>query len=156
MFQRCNLRLDQNLSGSQKELLLWHQHLGHASFKHIQHLFALPKRRFEANTTSQNQRVGVCDLDLPRCEACQYAKQKCRPTSTVVNKSMPDREGSLSDCIIAPGQMVSVDLYQSTILGRLPQTKGKRNLKSILGMERRNGDVFLSKSSQLVGGVDAR
>jgi hypothetical protein len=26
---------------------------------------------------------------------------------------------------LKPGQKVSVDLYQSTILGRLPQTKGK-------------------------------
>jgi hypothetical protein len=36
-----------------------------------------------------------------------------------------ETEGGLSDNVLEPGQTVSVDLHQSTILGRLPHTKGK-------------------------------
>jgi hypothetical protein len=97
--------------------------LGHASFKHIQHLFALPRDGSTQILRPHNQRVSVCEI--PRCEACQYAKQKRRPTSTAVKRSIPERQGGLKDGILEPGQTVSVDLYQSTILGRLPLTKGR-------------------------------
>jgi hypothetical protein len=36
-------------------------------------------------------------------------------------------EGVLSDGILQPGQRVSIDLYQSTVRGRLPHTRGKES-----------------------------
>jgi hypothetical protein len=45
-----------NLSSSQKELLLWHQRYGHASFKQIQHLFALPRDGSHQTLIPRHQR----------------------------------------------------------------------------------------------------
>jgi hypothetical protein len=56
---------------------------------------------------------------------CQYAKQKRRPTSTSVKKASREAQRAASSNILQPGQKVSVDLYQSTILWRLRHTKGK-------------------------------
>jgi hypothetical protein len=101
----------------------FHQRLGHASFKLIQQLFALPRDGSRQILTPRHQGVSTCEL--PRCEACQYAKQKRRPTSSSVKKTSLETEGGLSDNVLEPGQTVSADLYQSTIRGRLPHTKGK-------------------------------
>jgi hypothetical protein len=68
---------NQNLTGSQKELLLWHQRLGHASLKHIQELCAMPRDGTKQIITPHNQRVSICDLVLPLLRPeNQYWKQR--------------------------------------------------------------------------------
>jgi hypothetical protein len=67
----------------------------------------------------------MSSCDLPRCEACLYSKQKRRTSTTDVKKRTIPAEGGLSNNILQPGQRVSVNLYQSSTLGRLPHTKGK-------------------------------
>jgi hypothetical protein len=69
----------------------------------------------------------MSSCEIPRCEACLYGKQKRRSTSTDVKKRVPSSEGGISNNVLDPGQVVSVDLYQSSILGRTPHTKGKES-----------------------------
>ena len=111
-----------NITGSQKELLLWHQRLGHCSMAKIQSLLSTPNNQSTSILLPKLPRVTTCDH--PRCEACQYAKQKRRVPPSHVSRPVSEREGGLSSGILDPGQRVSCDLYQSTIRGRLPHTKG--------------------------------
>jgi hypothetical protein len=64
---------------------------------------------------------------IPRCEACQYAKLKRNRTATTVKHRAPAREGALSDGVLEPGQNVSVDLFQSTILVDFLTPEGNGN-----------------------------
>ena len=64
---------NKNLDSAQKELLKWHQKLGHISFSQIQWLARsgkLPIKNAKA--------VGNCTI--PVCASCQFAKQKKRPS----------------------------------------------------------------------------
>jgi hypothetical protein len=76
-------------AGSQKERLLWHQCLGHARLQRIQSLLSQPRTKMGRQVLfPRNPRASSCKL--PRCEACQYAKQKHKkPPSKQVK---PDKE----------------------------------------------------------------
>jgi hypothetical protein len=52
--------------------------------------------------------------------------QKRRPTSTCVKIAARETEGGSSDRVLEAGQKVSVDLYLSSILGRVPHTKREK------------------------------
>jgi GAG-pre-integrase domain len=104
---------------------LWHQRLGHASFQQIQRLLALPRDGSKQILVPHLQQASSCDH--PRCDACQYAKQKRRSSSTDIKRPIKAQEGGISNNVLQPGQRVSLDLFQSTILGRLPNTKGKES-----------------------------
>ena len=134
-----------NLTGSQKELLLWHQRLGHCALKTVQQLLAIPRDEFSSQILiPQNRRASTCDL--PRCNACQYAKQKRRSSTTAVHRPVIEREGGISNNVLSPGQKVSADLYQSTIPGRLPHTKGQESETSKYS----GGAIFYDIASKLV------
>jgi len=113
-----------NLTGSQKELLLWHQRLGHVSFQRLQALLRPPRNELGRQVLfPKNARATRCEI--PRCEACQYAKQKRRMPPSKSQRSRMELEGGISDGVLQPGQRVSVDLYVAGINGRLPDTFGK-------------------------------
>jgi hypothetical protein len=64
-----------NLTGSQKELLLWHQRLGHADLRRIQAPLGQPRNEKGRQVLFPiNKNATHCEV--PKCEACQYAKQK--------------------------------------------------------------------------------
>ncbi len=74
---------NQNLSGSQKELLLWHQHLSHANLAWIQTLMRDRKWLQDTSTASSfhsgpfipsTLRAPVCDVRGLECSACFCAK----------------------------------------------------------------------------------
>jgi Reverse transcriptase (RNA-dependent DNA polymerase) len=134
-----------NLTGSQKELLLWHQRLGHCGLKKVQSLFAQPRTDHDKPILqATHPRMTTCDL--PRCLACQFAKQKRRNPPSKKQRPISEREGGLSDDVLQPGQRISCDLYQSTILGRLPNTRGKESdSEKYCG-----GAIFLDVASNFV------
>ena len=107
-------RTNWNLSEPQKELLLWHNRLGHINLQHVQTLLAKPRdkgiRRILKPSNNKSSHCTICN-----CEACQYAKQKRRNPRTAITKVRSETEGALSRQILIPGQRVSVDLYQSAI-----------------------------------------
>jgi len=69
-----------NLSGSQRELLLWHWKLGHIGMKWVQSLGTIPKsseiRSKPVIPTRAGSRMSSCER--PLCTACQLSKQSRR------------------------------------------------------------------------------
>ena len=134
-----------NLTGSQKELLLWHQRLGHADLKRVQALLGQPRDEKGRQVLFPiNKRVTTCDP--PKCDACQYAKQKRRQPASTFSKPRPENLGGLSDMILNPGQRISCDLYESRIRGRLPDTRGKETEDRKYA----GGAIFMDVASKFV------
>lgn len=118
--------LNRNLTASQKELLRWHWRLGHANLRWIQALCASHRGNDRPDypiIKTINPKVSSCEL--PLCLACQVGKQTRRgaQSATIINN--PATEMALRRDDLQPGDMVSVDQYISTVLGRLGHTKGK-------------------------------
>jgi hypothetical protein len=137
-----------NLSPEQKELLLWHHRLGHIGIAKAQSLLQKPRTTSFNDLQSRlicpsNNKSSHCQL--PLCTACQYAKQKRKnpPKATVAT---PITTTGLSDDTLLPGARVSVDLYCSSTLGRLPHTFGKE--KSALQFT--GGAIFVDHATRLI------
>jgi hypothetical protein len=64
-----------NLSEAQKELVRWHNRLGHVSYQQVQSLMRLGTLAHSAATPHLH--TAACKLtELPKCAACQFGKQK--------------------------------------------------------------------------------
>ena len=65
---------NQNITHSQKELLLWHQRLGHINIQWVKSLCAQPRNSTSGpKLTTKCKYVSTCEN--PICTACQLAKQ---------------------------------------------------------------------------------
>jgi hypothetical protein len=63
MFPTVLSQSNLNLTGSQKELLLWHQHLGHASLQRVQSLLSQPRTEMGQQVLfPRNPRASSCEL----------------------------------------------------------------------------------------------
>jgi hypothetical protein len=64
-----------NLSEPQKELVRWHNRLGHVGYKRIQGL--MRSGTLSHSESTRRLHTAACKLtDLPKCAACQFGKQK--------------------------------------------------------------------------------
>lgn len=134
--------VNQNLTASQKELLLWHWRIGHAGFKWVQWLFAKSKERDnESILSSKNPTVSSCKV--PLCVACQVAKQARRGAEAMRHVVDKDKEMLLKRNNLQPGDAVSIDQYVSALPGRLPHTKGKEKAKD----RYTGGTIFVDHAS---------
>ncbi|KAI2505066.1 hypothetical protein MHU86_9342 [Fragilaria crotonensis] len=117
-------KANQNLTAAQKELLHWHDwKLGQCNFQWIQALAAKP---LDENGTALLQTKHKISVALaPLCAACQLAKQKRRSADVATEMKLEDRDMLLKQNNTEPGDCVSIDQYASTVLGRLPHTRGK-------------------------------
>ena len=120
MLQRSNW----NLTEVQQELLIWHNRLGHINLGHVLTLLVKPRNK-ELNRLIQPSNNKSSHCPSPRCEACQYAKQKQQNPLSKFTVARQDQQGALSQDVLIPGQRISADLYQSATKGRLPYTYGK-------------------------------
>jgi len=68
---------NQNLTAAQKELLLWHQKLGHSDFHCVQDLFKSHLEQPPA-LTSTLPGVAHCDVSHMNCVPCPLVQQKRR------------------------------------------------------------------------------
>ena len=128
-------RTNSNLSYSQKELLLWHQRLSHASTKWIQALMSdrkwlnndenHPLHSSPLLTTKMGSRAHCCDRSTLLCAACLYAKASVRSPSNQAPRPAPTNKNILKSGHLRPGDCLSVDHYFSPIVGWLPHTFGK-------------------------------
>ena len=111
---------NQNITAGHRLLMNWHGRFGHLNFPAVQRIlrqFPFVSVKFAA--------ASKCDLTDFRCEICQYAKAHRRTTHgkrTQVNK---ERDGSLRAEHLAPGARVSVDHFESRLLGRTRDSYGK-------------------------------
>jgi hypothetical protein len=129
-----------NLSLSQKEVLLWHQRLLHASIKWIQCLIRDRKwLQDNANKGSlhdglfllcKNSHASSCSVSALKCAACLCAKASTRsPTNTPTqpalrNHHFQDELNTTKPKILKrghlePGDCISIDQYASKVQARL-------------------------------------
>ena len=68
---------NRNLTAAQKPLLSWHYWLGHLNFQALQIIFkSLP-------FVKALPFLSASRCDIPKCEACVYAKAHCRSTKGI-------------------------------------------------------------------------
>ena len=119
--------LNANLSDPQRELLRWHQKLGHVGYRRVQFLL----RSGVLGHTEQARRLQLAAAKLssegcPLCAACQFGKQRRRPAPGKQSRIIKDSVGALRRDQLFPGQKVSAQ-------GRLTNTKGKESEKEKYG-----------------------
>ena len=114
-----------NLSPAQRELKLLHDRLGHYNFPWIQRLTRVREgdRFQEPILATKFKSTSSCEP--PICASCQFGKAKRRAIGTETKSKVKEREGSLKEGYLTPGQMVSTDQFVSSVKGRRSHTYGK-------------------------------
>jgi hypothetical protein len=125
---------NQNLTRAQKELLLWHWKFGHAGFQWVQQLL-------RNEITPKNPKATSCAP--PMCAACALARLTRIGAGVSTEYKDPKKEMSLKANDLEPGRTVSMDQYQSTVCGRLPDTFGKEKEDDRFG----GGTIFVDHAS---------
>ena len=113
-----------NLGPADKELLRWHNRLGHIGMLKVQ--FLMRTGVLATSEATRRLHAAACKLaNLPLCSACQFGKQRCRPepgnTTTVVR----ERDGALKDRCLLPGQTVSVNHFLCSTKGWVFTSRGR-------------------------------
>jgi hypothetical protein len=94
-----------NLSEAQKELVRWHNRFGHVGYKRVQG--RMRSGTLAHSDATRRLHTAACKLtELPKCAACQFGKQKRRPTPGKTSSIVRDREGVLSQDHLSPGQRI--------------------------------------------------
>lgn len=118
----CGSEDNINLTRKQRHLLMWHNRLGHASFKLIRWL-------------GRNNYLygGEVDQDSTiLCDSCRLARAAKRPVekndltpSSTVKSGEQLKFNSIKNNDLQPGDCVSIDQYSSQKRGRLSKGFGK-------------------------------
>ncbi len=128
---------NQNLSSSQKELLLWQQHLSHANLNWIQTLMRDQKWLNDTTTASSlhtgpfissSSQAPTCDVWGLKCSACLCAKATTWTLKIISKPLLPVKTNVLKWSHLVPGSCVSVDHYMSSVMGCLPHTFGRERI----------------------------
>ena len=128
---------NQNLTGAQKLLLQWHCRFGHLNMPSVQRLFrAAP---FLSAKFAASSKCSIADM---RCEICEYAKAHRRPRHNVTSTPNAVRDGALKVNHLKPGAHVSVDHFESRLLGRTFDSFGKATSDTYKG-----GCLFVDHAS---------
>ena len=117
-----------NLTHQQKELMLWHQRLGHAGFRWIQGLMRRPKHEAGNNEEPPvipTRLVSAHNCDLPQCPACRLSKAHRRSPGSQRIRARPEFEMSIRREDLQPGDCISMDQCQARAPGRLPTAHGR-------------------------------
>ena len=125
-----------NLTSAQRNLKLDHDRLGHISMQAVQRLYQPSEVNtpdFDGITTSSESCLVAKEpaqlrCELPRCEACQCAKARRRPTGATRIKTKPETTETIRAEDLKPGDCVSVDQYESSVRGRRLETRGMERM----------------------------
>ena len=128
---------NQNLTSPQKLLLQWHYRFGHLNMPSVQRLFrAVPFLSVKFAASSK------CAISGMKCAICEYAKGHRRSRSHV-QKSINDVcDGYLKREHLKPRVQVSVDHFESPLLGRTFDSYGKASSATYKG-----GCIFVDHCS---------
>ena len=131
-----------NLSSSQKEILLWHQRLSHASTNWIQTLMWDRKWLLDTNHVNAALHSGPfivmkscaphCVVSHIKCATCLFAKASTWSPPTMAPR-LSSNNLMLKPNHLAPGDCVSTDHYFSPVQGRLLHTFGKERVEFTCG-----------------------
>ena len=133
-----------NLSVAEKELLRWHERLGHISFRKVQHLMRLGV--LSSSVSAKRLHTAAAKLKAPKCAACIYAKQKVRSAPGRTTSIQHERSGVLRKNNLLPGQEVSVDHFICSQQGRLFTSRGRSADKDMFC----GGCLFIDHASNFV------
>eukprot|EP00957_Ditylum_brightwellii_P018476 1389682-Ditylum_brightwellii.AAC.1 len=105
-----------NLSNAQKELLTWHNTLGHIGFAWLQELMSPYK--FDGNDALQpailqTKQQTTRSCTAPRCNSCLIANGQCCSPTGSHSYHDPASEGVLKIGNVTPGNKVSTNQYES-------------------------------------------
>ena len=107
-----------NLGLAEKELLRWHNRLGHIGMRKVQ--FLMRTGVLATSEATRRLHAAACKLtNLPLCSACQFGKQRRCPEPGKTTTIVHERDGALKDRRLLPGQTVSVDHFVCSTKGRL-------------------------------------
>ena len=137
-----------NLTPAQKALLFDHQRLGHVHMAHLQRLYT----PFPLDTPHQGEPClravprSITTCEPPSCASCHLAKSRRQPTHAKRTADVPSRVNITSTDQLVPGHLVSVDHYESSVRGRLPNTRGReREHQQFMG-----GTIFYDHASHRI------
>ena len=137
-----------NLNTKERELLLWHYRLCHASLGWIQALMRPVKMAQEeaqppiVPTSCQ----GTRNVDHPKCSACLLAKQHRTSAKSQTVQQKTDRQLAIRRQSLAPGDEVSADQFVCRVPGRLAHTKGKESTADMY----HGGTIWVDHYSQYI------
>jgi hypothetical protein len=115
---------NRNLNDHEKELLHWHQRLGHLGFRKIQTLMHSGVLAQSEKTRRLHARC--CKIDFPpKCGGCLYGKQTRKPSPGKTSSVVHDTVGNIKKDQLMVGQRVSVDHFVCSTKGRLLGSQGK-------------------------------
>ena len=122
--------MNYNITAAQKELLLWHNRLGHAGMSWIQSLMRtiqeeVGNTRTDPYVPTRHKKTRSCTI--PKCASCQLGKQYRRTPNVTTTTVKSEMEMALKREHLQPGDCVSMDQYVSKVRGRLPNTFGKES-----------------------------
>ena len=140
----CNF----NLSEPQKELLRWHQRLGHVSLKTVQFILrtgALAKSDSMRRLHSAASKIQT--NDLPKCSSCQFGKQTNRAKPGRKLEVVKDRSGITSANKLHPGELVFIDHFVSTTRGRKIKGFGIKGGSSNTSSSHKGGLIFVDAAA---------
>ena len=149
--KQCARLLDpnnNNLDGNSKELNLWHYRLGHRGFGHIQDLMHQSKQDFIDNPNPPiipTRMPRTKTIPPPICPACQLSKQTRRTPAASVRRGGHTNPRPIRKQL-QPAELISLDNYDSPVLGRLPHTRGKEAEQDKV----KCGTIFVDHATQFI------
>jgi hypothetical protein len=117
---------NQNLAAAQKELLLWHQRLGHADMQLCQMFLSRPANNENKQILVPRQ-PSASACSRPLCASCQVGKQMREGAGVVFQTPRRNRNNLLRQANLVPASKVSINQFMLATHGRLPHTKGKED-----------------------------
>ena len=123
----CGSEENTNLTRKGKLLLLWHQWLGHASFRLVRWL---SRQGYLYGGMVDRSSDIICDS----CRIAQVAKRQVEKRES--SQTVPDKKiahNSIKSGDLKPGDRVSMDQYSSTTRGRLMKGHEKAPINETYG-----------------------
>jgi hypothetical protein len=141
---------NQQLTGPQKELLLWHWKLG-VGMKHVQDLvrprkYKVGDEEITADPIIPTKHATTRCCPIPMCMSCELAKAKVRTTGTKTTSVKRERDGVIKTDCYEPGDMVSSDQFNVSTSGRLLSGFGRESIDN--GYH--GGTIYVDAASGLV------
>jgi hypothetical protein len=121
---------NENLSHSQKELLLWHWRLGVG----MQRIQAMMRNRTFEDPFGRSQVhppiikakfASTSSCTIPKCQSCELARAQQRTPNVKRMQANEDSEGAISQGRLEVGDFISTDQFVCRTPGRLPSGYGR-------------------------------
>ena len=128
---------NQNLTSGQKLLLHWHNCFGHLNLPAVQRIL-----RAVPFLSAQFESASKCDMRSVKCTICEFTKGHCRAVKSATHVPNDNAVGALKVDHLKSGAQVSVDHFESRLLGCTFDSYGKVTSDTFKG-----GCIFVDHSS---------